>query len=136
MENHVTNYELSKRLKALGVPQGNSFYYWCETNDNRQNAPATGVSLYPADAAHARQYNAPYLKTYAAFLASELGEYDAVCHISRRTEDGVTMWHAFTTYDRQQVAIAKTLPDALGEMLAYLRENGLIKLEGKHESNS
>ncbi len=58
--NYVTNLDLSKRLKELGVSQ-ESYFWWC-------NYPIVGFKVVDGDHCII-QY-----EHYSAFLASELGE--------------------------------------------------------------
>lgn len=126
MEKHVTSLDLSKRLKAIGVAQ-DSNYRWIRTENVWFIDPmfATPESLIN------------HGEWYSAYLASELGELlPQMCEIRNlRKENGGIDWNVNYYFPNNPNIIAHTLPDALGEMLAYLLENGSIKLEGNNAGN-
>jgi hypothetical protein len=134
-EKHVTSLELSKRLKALGCPQKSEFE-WCFV-------PA-GVSVLSKEWLH--KVGEPYgiapagMKTYSAFLASELGEMlpwfikvnniDEVFLNMAKDIDDWFIWYEGVDvkgFDYKWESITgKTEAEARGNMLAYLKEEKLI----------
>lgn len=132
MEQHVTNLEISKKLKELGVKQESQFY-WC----------------YEWDDVESQQWiehnEAEDNIICSAFLASELGERlpsdikTGNSHISYYQDDrkGFTKWEISYTPEREDRVIAvvsdNSLPNAMGKMLIYLLESGLLKPEGEEK---
>lgn len=131
LSQQVTNLEISQKLKTFGVKQESLFWHcrWLESGDDiilSQEHLSYGQTVPIA----------------SAFTCSELGEMlpeiiddeeDKTEHqlyfykrmkayfVAYRFEDEDGTWS--TTYVEQ----ANTLADAMGKMLCYLYENGLIK---------
>lgn len=143
MNKHVTNPELSIRLKDLGVKQDSQFYWvWLSDEPGAKHREGWILEDQKSEAG------------VSAFLASELGDllpafllpssfgepsgYPIVYLIIDKEEynnNKQTYWnicyHSIHGVGPMRLIEKETLPDALGEMLAYLLEKGLIKLEGE-----
>lgn len=131
LTSHVTNYELSKRLKENGLSQ-ESCFYWAHSQTTGEWY-LTEESLVPMRTGTEEDY------CISAFLASEVGEW-IPREINRygktgwlrmcNTFDGKgwMIWYEdeddLTIVDSMTVS---TLPDAMGKMVLYLAESGLIK---------
>lgn len=138
-EHHVTSLELSKKLKEAGVEQKSEFY-WMGI-----------VNIYGEISWEIHQRNDDIdfdwgaEKWLSAFLASELAEMlpERISHrrclyITPTPEElrpyennwYVLYERASTFFDENTgnpETGAPTLPDALGEMVLYLKQNNLLK---------
>lgn len=129
IEKQVTNLELSKRLKELGVKQESLFWHTriSDTPDGRQDWLLRDT-----------QWGQGALEEYSAFTVAELGEMlpedirvDASKHDHRyyrihtaKCADGWTF-----NYEGEELlkqCVADTEADARGLMLEYLLKNKLI----------
>lgn len=118
LEQQVTSFELSKRLKELGVKQESLFYY----------APFKG-KLCPVYINDLRRGTSLPIKNYiSAFTVSELGEM-------LKDQDLECIWfHEHNKYGAYQTCSGlnpffdDTEADARAKMLIYLLENSLITL--------
>lgn len=117
IDNHVTSLEISKRLKELGVKQ-ESEYWWVDYTDG-----------YSQPAWNLNSNHIGYKAHISAFLTSELADllpdfYRVGKHIY--SDNGFVCSH----YDQemQQVQTGNTMPDAMGKMLIYLLEQGIIRV--------
>lgn len=148
MEKHVTNLEISKRLKELGVKQESEFkycgghIYYDDDQENGKFEECPNTDLLGEDEyCHTAGLTCEYF--ISAFLASELGEL-----LPLIVKDG---------FHRGRFVIEKTLTDkwkatyveredggrfaldnsdenmanSMGKMLIYLLENNLIELGTK-----
>lgn len=131
IEQQVTNLELSKKLKELGVKQ-KSLFYWIQGSDNKW-----GLNKHIWEDVSPKNF----LNPVSAFLASELGE---ILPETVRLEAGLGMLVIFksgwnkkwkATYqgvamDEQNIIgfTADTEADARAKMLIHLLENKLITL--------
>ncbi len=113
IENHVTSFELSKRLKELGVNK-DSYFCWRKYAANN--------TYYLSDSPHG--------DAYPAYLASELGEM---------IPPGFSIKRCTLVYEIKYVGgeryysnisplVEKTLSNLCALLIIYLLENGLIKL--------
>lgn len=123
MEKYVTSLELSKRLKELGVKQESKFY-WCHNadypNDNEE------WLLYSVDDWNGTIKGLGFKETYSAYLTDELAEMLPVNFMINKMFDyyitaGVGL-DSVGYIDEK----SKSLPEALGLMLEYLKVNNLI----------
>jgi hypothetical protein len=125
LEQQVTNLELSKKLKELGVPQESLFYLQRMRNGNHPNDRYSPWQFkMEKDIDRSYEY-------YSAFTAAELGEmlpWDIV--ISRNIDRAwiVTFQANGLTEKEMASYIEKSEVDARAKMLIYLIENSLIKL--------
>ena len=122
IENHVTNLELSKKLKALGFKQESEFYWQRQYLSRPIYTVEKREKLEESD----KKLNTSSLR-YSAYLATELGEwlpkfYRSGKHLYNKNQ--------FVCEHRrqkeQQVQIANTETNAIAKMLIYLAENKLI----------
>lgn len=121
LESQVTNLELSKKLKELGVKQ-NSFFYWITWDDGD-----TKLHNYSGEG---QDLVGDYC---SAFTCSELGEilprslwikresyYLNICH------NAAGGWLvSYGEYKYLSIG-AETMADAMAKMLIYLIENKLL----------
>lgn len=129
LEHQVTNLEISKRLKELGVKQ-ESLFYWVadilvfKTQTGFFTIRGAGMNLHPlAD------------KAISAFTCAELGEMlpeptDEKHYVVMKDGNQWCLWETedgFYDKDGNHV-YADTEADARGKMLIYLIENGLLKV--------
>ena len=132
LENQVTNLELSKKLKELGVEQNSYFYYWGRNKDilsfkhgaYRLQAVNEGdFTLMPESA-----------ELVSAFTVAELGEM-LPSWIENLHE--LTIHHLSIGWNVEYVSrndelyrefAQDTLVDAMAKMLIYLIENKLINI--------
>jgi len=130
-EKQVTNLEISKKLKELGVKQ-DSLWYHCEDNYNRQDGKNTITILFSKDIAKARKHNAPKLEIYSAFTVAELGEIISKDYFSKKFgKDWICeseIGGGGDEYGEAEKSIyfqtkADTEADCRGKMLIYLIEN-------------
>lgn len=127
-QSHVTSLELSKKLKEAGVEQRSEFYWYDVTNEDIDEENWEVISKYELGGMEGF--------AYSAFLASELAEmlpkhcpkHGTPMQICRSFSDG---W--FVGYGNHMdgtgchVEDGKTLSDALGEMVLYLKQKNLLK---------
>jgi hypothetical protein len=106
---HCTNLELSKELKALGVPQKSEFY-WIH------------VSILP----DVWRIGKSGKEKYSAFLSSELGEMleikylTGICFLRDKEK---WSWVYIDKNDDDVEVFAETEADARAKMLCYLLKN-------------
>lgn len=144
---HVTNQELSKRLKEIGCPQI-SMFWWVMKHPYSLVLPGPSWELkYIGELVDWKDDE--YIAV-SAFLASELGEWlprslegtpdsALICmKIHDRWNCGYYEFGMHHPYGLQSIRPncrfgwifmehAPTLPDAMGKMIVYLKEKGLIK---------
>jgi hypothetical protein len=106
LENQVTNLELSKKLKELGVKQTSTFY-WKDGYLNFQPSVGNGE--------------------YSAFTVAELGEL-VMKPVNVNCGYSVMANMYVCHYGRKRASMDKNLANALAKMLIYLIENKLIKI--------
>lgn len=125
MEKHVTNLEISKKLKELGVKQKSGFW-WSEWTKKHGDV----YTLLYGGGGTREEFSHRTEKVYSAFLASELGELlPDNLSVKRNAKDFYTCRLSFI--DESHDEFGKTMPDAMGKMLIYLLENNLLSLDGK-----
>ena len=133
----VTSLKLSKRLDKLGIKQ-ESIFSWFE---DRQNLPEISYFIDLEDA------STDAVEICSAFLSDELGEMlpKRMVHFPHKTErdygkgwdllifearEGIWrveyVWRGVNHYEVYHNTEAKTLAEAMGKMLVYLKENKLI----------
>jgi hypothetical protein len=121
LEDQLSNFDLSKRLKELGVKQDGCFYWLCMGDDDSILCDIKR----PKDETNLKNY-------YSAFTVAELGEMlpTTVLAPSGKTfqigialraiwyvaPSGINFWHQN----------ANTEADARAKMLIYLIENTLL----------
>lgn len=138
MNNHVTNLELSKKLKEIGVQQDSEFY-WIDFSQGTKENGAWSLE------SSTEGYN---VGTYfSAFLSTELGEMLPVT-INTGTRGTYSFAYLKTRknnkihecmyvrpagviahFDAKEIFVkAKTEQDARAKMLIWLIENNLIEV--------
>lgn len=140
LSSHVTNLELSKRLKELGFKK-HSFYSWSTTESG------ANVSLHESLSPDHPNYNSPFYCSYPAFLSSELSlilpshidvqdtpthfyGYQLSCFKDDRgrfKREGL-LWHVVYMVGEKWLCSFKgsNLADALAKMLIHLAEKQII----------
>ena len=134
LEHQVTNKDLSKRLKELGVKQDSHWVYFHNMNiDKEILMPNLGCNKSVGE------------KYYSAFGVSELGEklpaiindhnIRYIFEIGKDKQNNYNIWYCdYFDYSLDKLLItfrAKTLTDAMGSMLEYLIVNGYVKVGDK-----
>lgn len=129
LEQQVTNLELSKKLKTLGVKQ-DSHFVWCEHPDGQH---VIGVEEYSRED--------KTLKLISAFTVAELGEMlpweiGGKLNITTKCSNGSwVVWYeknvigAIVGDEKILDQGADTEADARAKMLIYLIENNLIDVK-------
>ena len=108
IENQVTNLELSRKLKELGVRQ-ESLWYW-------QKQKSWFIHRYKPN----RE------EVFSAFTVAELGEIWKRKNIDEPLPHiGVDGWYSYLGENEVK---EKTEANARGKILIYLLENGLLKI--------
>lgn len=121
LEDQVTNLELSKKLKELGVKQ-ESLWYWF-------NRGGEYVLLYDSNVAKLDQLP---IMCISAFTVAELGEMLPCEYCSTRNQLGD--WTCLHLNPDQNTDIfTKSEADARAKMLIYLLENNLVPHPKKEE---
>jgi len=130
LEQKVTNLEISKRLKELGVKQDGYFMWWLSGGDKNGDYH-TYLSVATKRKKHVCNDWA------SAFTCAELGEMLPLAingvSLSIFREKGLESWDvAYGTSDKQNIwQQADNLADAMAKMLIYLIENGLCPSPSK-----
>ena len=134
VEKQVSNKELSKQLKELGVKQ-ESMFYWNDINDNKifknkwKNIPfiSNGKNSITSSNKQDQEYIDKNYK-YSAFTVAELGVLLPPFYKSHRFFD---LWYCEYTdqYNHVERCIDDTEADSRAKMLIYLIENKLIVLK-------
>lgn len=121
-ESLLTSLKLSKRLEKLGVKQESEFYW--------QKSWASGKYYLVTQG---NVDTSPDAISYSVFLSGELGEMLPVGWFS--IEKGDDRWYVNPSQVPEEFFLNnfhyqahKNLAEAMGEMLAYLVENKLIKI--------
>ena len=128
LEHQVTNLEISKRLKELGVGQ-NAFWSWYETMD-RDDTPR--LNRTDENCLVCNLPKQPWEDKHSAFTCAELGEMlpeptDKKHYVVMKDGNQWCLWETedgFYDKDGNHV-YADTEANARGKMLIYLIENGL-----------
>ena len=120
LPNQVTNKDISKDLKKLGVRQ-ESFWYWSkEAGDKLQSRKSVGDGRTTA---------------YSAFSASELGEFlpetiKGYPLVIRKEMDGWNVSYEGMVKEYTGCGFwEKTLADAMGMLLCFFIKQGRILLK-------
>ena len=140
MENHawqLSNLQLSKRLKELGVKQ-ESLWWWVdgiEDNFSEIKTVPREIKLYSDDDL-CSQFQKVFNK-YSAFTVAELGEMlpsglkinNRSCAIlAGKMEKGTRFIGAYSSGEQTELEFpADTEANARAKCLIYLKEKGLIK---------
>jgi hypothetical protein len=123
MENHVTNLELSKKMKELGFPQFSQFS-WVGCN-GLENQPSLSHKVNKADYEKLKN---PEWFFYSAYLASELGEW--LPEFIEGWLMGIHKFEEWSVGDSSGSILRskkdKNLPNAMAKMLIHLTEEGII----------
>lgn len=114
--NQVTNLELSKRLKALGVPQISYFVWYMNSKDKMVVGDHLDLLKF-GDKAEP--------ETYSAYTSAELGEMLGV-YVTKLSYD--TFQGLWRTSLGDGFIAEDTEADLRGLMLEYLLEQGLLKI--------
>ncbi len=119
--NHVTNPELSRRLRELKVPQ-KSNYFWCQQE---------GQNPAVIPKARAKRILSWHKEIVSAYLASELGEFlkkaDANSPYTSSTWSG---WEVRVDKDGEKEYLwGATETECRAKQLIWLIENHLISVE-------
>lgn len=137
LEQQVTNLELSKKLKELGVKQ-ESLFYWNRCGEyyiQREKVVARKAELTNEKP----PYDFPYEVIASAFTVAELGEmlngkFPNVFVTYRENIGGTMFWICIARTDVEGMMksndyrMAHTEVDVRAKMLGYLIENKLITL--------
>lgn len=139
LKHQVCNLDLSKRLKAVGYPH-TSLFDWCEIDDGewmlmmrREKEHKEIMEQYPE---HEGCISAPTASELGDVLPNEVS-FDwgtARLRIEKYEDEWfVRYWmdHYHGEHYRQEYQTAPTLVDAMGEMVAYLADHGLITFNSK-----
>lgn len=144
LENQVTNLELSKKLKELGVKQ-ESLYYWVEKWDLEKDENNLWKSYFTGKVYLNHYYNNDNPRLIAsAFTVAELGEmlpeeiedpktkYIFGLHLNKVESKNWEVWYEYRWNDEErligeQVFYSDTEANARAKMLIYLIENKLVK---------
>ena len=121
LKNQVTNLELSKKLKELGVKQ-ESVWSWVVGDSKAPYLDDTKTALITIEID--KEDNRIKPKLYSAFTVAELGEM-LKGHELETIWEG-KKWQAFQTC-KSEMFIDKTEANARAKMLIYLLENKLIE---------
>lgn len=135
LENQVTNLEISKRLKELGIPQC-SYFKWTDWHN--------GVLNFGQPSENFRgEWHVVTTPVWldetvvSAFTCAELGEMlpEEAATFSYR-EECYKSWmcklHVKGDWSRyRKLTEASSMADAMGKMLIYLIENGLCPSPSK-----
>ena len=128
IERWVSNFELSKKIKALGVKQ-ESYWYWVY-NKVRDIWKVTILTQCFKDHPESWEY-------YSAFSVGELGEmlgedgdscYEANNKYSKWHCHNLRFWRNCEKFHNEY---ADTEADARAQLLIWLLENKMIKLNGE-----
>ncbi|MEK7180308.1 MAG: hypothetical protein AAB706_02435 [Patescibacteria group bacterium] len=120
-EKHVTSLALSKRLKELGCKQESEYYIHFDKFQNCCVIRPLYQAIVPAPIVIPKNW-------YSTFLASELGEMLPMGYVTWHKT--LTEWYcAESVYDDEPNSQQRnTMPEAMGQMLAYLIEHDLLKV--------
>ena len=132
IEKQVSNKELSKQLKDLGIKQ-ESMFYWNDINDNKifknkwENIPfiSNGKNSITSSNKQDQEYIDKNYK-YSAFTVAELGsEYYYSKKTGTNTENDWECNNIFT----DKFTFADTEADARAKMKIYIIENKLVVIK-------
>ena len=141
LEDQVTNLELSKKLKELGVKQESLFYWVYMRLSGAKIETKEGYSLwYEDDLKHLNEQigikiqDVPKDEIYSAFTVAELGEMlpdetrsEKAQHIQSREPQWIVEPSEGSDFeDIGQSFIDDTEANARAKMLIYLIENKLV----------
>ena len=117
IEKHLTNLELSKKLKAAGVPQ-KSEYYWV---DDTKEPHIKGWSIV--------KDNWSDKEKISAYLSTEIGEW--LPFGIKCLKKFSNHWECYTEDEQgyRKVSCQKKEVDTRAFMLIHLLDNNLIKAE-------
>ena len=129
MKKHVSNLELSRKLKELKVKQASEFYWY---KGGYSPTPGKWVIIdVPTE-------NPETGNCFSAFLASEIAESlprGVEIETSKAYIHGsdISRWRCVLTYMNKKkikmpMGFSETLVDALAEMKIYLLEHGLMEV--------
>lgn len=151
LENQVTNLELSKKLKELGVKQESLFYWikgieiaeypegedsyesWFQPFEGLVTQERAKVAINIKDSGDWEEEDIKDVDYYSAFTVAELGEMlPSGIWFERTKEDnrfrcGQTKYLGTVELDKS-IQFGDSEADARAKMLIYLLENHLIKL--------
>jgi hypothetical protein len=127
LEDQVTNLELSKQLKELGVEQ-ESLFYWVEVKKGKWECWELIHLMQHWECCHMR--NEKPINKISAFTVAELGEI--LPYYVELTKVGpikmATIYSDYNPLCEDDVSmIAEKEADVRAKMLIYLIENNLIK---------
>lgn len=125
IENQVTNLELSKKLKNLGVKQ-ESLWYWVQ-----EIIVSTGRNIYSDWEVHLKdkiellEERQAIYDAYSAFTVAELGEMSPR-HSMHKSIDNPGEWIGWVN-DSDRLFRDNTEANARAALWIYLIENKLVK---------
>ena len=132
---HLTSLELSKKLKAIGVPESSEFYWgrtWGECVDGQPDASSAPVQ-YELTQTKTRSQELWGDGAVSAFLSSELGElFPNGMRLLIQSSFCLGTWSVElleikTLRERKHLIQSRiSEAEARGKMLKYLVEHGLI----------
>ena len=105
LEEQVTNLEISRELKSLGVKQESLFYWWVDQAGTSKLEMGKPTLNFAID-----------VNLYSAFTCSELGEMLAYKHLKSFKGNACT-WRYYT--EDGGVEEGRTEVDARGKMLIH-----------------
>lgn len=140
LENQVTNLELSKKLKGLGVKQ-ESLFYWMFSAFSK---PERQIIYYEDKVQLEKDFVSNRYDLTSAFTVAELGEmlpeeiedpktkYIFGLHLNKVESKNWEVWYEYRWNDEErligeQVFYSDTEANARAKMLIYLIENKLVK---------
>jgi hypothetical protein len=129
LEKQVCSLQLAKRLKELGIEQ-ESFWSWYETVD-RDDTPRLNRT---DESCHiCNMPKQPFEEKYSAFTVAELMGRLPMHTLLYKYENG---WKCCPNgksdyYGKVSSFVSENIADAPAQMLIYLLENKLIKLDGR-----
>ena len=139
IDKHVTNLELSKKLKAAGVPQKSEYYWYCQVGGIVCDTECRGEWILRTK----KDYpNIGFGEYISAYLSSELGEMLPAIDFVGTQKNNDLEWEAIYIYtsededseDENTVYLReadKTEANSRAKMLIHLLDNNLIKAEGE-----
>lgn len=125
LKEQVTNLELSKTLKELGVKQESLFYWWYNGQSfyiGKRNESWSGLDNMPSPLKFEKLKKD---EIYSAFTVSELGKKLPPHFNSYRGDFGKWFCYSDSNVIKAETQEADTEANARGKMLQYLIENNI-----------
>lgn len=133
-EKQLTNLELSKKLRDLGVPQDSLFYWDMRPTNN-------GIEIKPRGIFYQKPRNGDHDYIISAFTVAELGEllprritvdrWTWICF--KDAVEGTDIWNGIIVDENKEKEIKRILSeteaDARAKMLIFLIEQGYLDIK-------